>query len=104
MKTILLIFATACLAVASAADIYKITLFYPSLVGDAELKPGNCKLTIEDSKVTIQQGRKKVEAAVKVETADTEYDRTSVKYANGDGKYRISEIHIGGTSTKLVFN
>jgi hypothetical protein len=104
MRTLLLIFATACLAIASAADMYKVNLFYPSLVGETELQPGNCKLTVEDGKVMIQQGRKKVEATVKVETGDSEYKRTSVRYANGDGEYRISEIRIGGTTTKLVFN
>jgi len=28
----------------------------------------------------------------------------SVKYQNGDGKYRVQEIRLGGTKTKLVFD
>ena len=104
MKTILLLFATMCLAVATAAENHKLNLFYPSLVGETELQPGNCRLTVNDNQVVIKQGRKKVEASVKVETVDEKFKSTTVRYNNGDGKYRISEIRLGGTNTKLVFN
>ena len=104
MRTLLILFATACLTVASAAQSHKLTLFYPSVVGDSELRPGDCQVTFDDSRVVIKQGRKKVEADVKVETADEEFKSTSVRYSNGDGKQHISEIRIGGTNTKLVFN
>jgi hypothetical protein len=45
-----------------------------------------------------------VEANVKVESAESKFNSTSVRYQNGDGKYRIQEIRLGGTKTKLVFN
>ena len=104
MKTILLIFATACLAVATAADTYKFTLFQPSYVGDQQLKAGDWELTVDDSRAVLKCGRKKIEADVKVETATEEFAKTTVRYDNGDGKYRVSEIRLGGTTTKLVFN
>ncbi len=106
MRTLLLVFGTVflALAAAAAAESHKVTLFYPSFVGETELRTGDCKLMIEDSRVVIQQGRKKVEADVKVESTGEKNKTTIVRYDNGDGKYRISEIRLGGTDTKLVFN
>jgi hypothetical protein len=92
------------MAIAGAADNYKLTLFYPSIVGDGELKPGDCQVEVADGHVTLKQGRKKVEADVRVETVDEKFKATSIRYDNGDGKQRISEIRLGGTTTKLVFN
>ena len=52
----------------------------------------------------IKAGKTTVETAgVKVENADRRYSSTVVRYTNGDGRYHIQEIHIGGTKTKLVF-
>ena len=99
-----MLFVTALLTVASAAENYKVSLFYPSVIGEAELRPGNCQLTVDDSHVVIKQGRKTVEAEVKVESTEQENKKTTVRYRNGDGKYRISEIRLGGTSKKLLFN
>lgn len=102
-RKILLSFATLALAVASAGSSYKVTFFQPSLVNGTELKPGDYKVTLQDNKAVITSGKTSVEAPVKTETADTKYSSTSVRYRNGDGKYRVQEIRIGGTGTKLVF-
>jgi len=102
-KKLILVFMTLALAIASA-DTYSITLFQPSVVSGTELKPGDYKLTVEDGKAIISKGKAKVEAAVKMETADSKFSSTSVRYSNGDGKYRVQEIRLGGTNTKIVFN
>ena len=104
MKTLILTFATFGLAIASAASSYKVTLFQPTLVGGKELKPGVYKVEVKDATAVISQGKESVEAPVKTETADSKFNNTSVRYRNGDGKYRIEEIRIGGTSTRLVFS
>ena len=103
MKTLFLTFATFGLAIASAASSYKVTLFQPTLVGGKELKPGVYKVEVKDATAVISQGKESVEAPVKAETADSKFSNTTVRYRNGDGKYRIEEIRIGGTSTRLVF-
>jgi hypothetical protein len=103
MKKLLLTFATFALAAASAASTYKVTLFQPTIVAGKELKPGVYKVEVKDSTATLSQGKDSVEAQVKTETADTRFASTSVRFRNGDGKYRIEEIRLGGTSTKLVF-
>src|SRR5688572_5357135 len=102
-KKILLSFATLALAAASAASSYRVTLFQPSLVGGTELKPGEYKVTLKENKAVITSGKTSVEADVKTETADSKFNSTTVRYRNGDGKYRVQEIRLGGTNTRLVF-
>jgi hypothetical protein len=41
---------------------------------------------------------------VKVENGSEKFQRTVVKYGIADGKYRVQEIRLGGTSKTLVFN
>jgi len=103
MKKILLSFGTLALAVASAASSYKVTLFQPSLVNGTELKPGEYKIELKENKAVLKNGKTSVEADIKTETADSKFSSTTVRYRNGDGKYRVQEIRLGGTNTKLVF-
>ena len=104
-RKLLLSFATLALAVASAASSHRITLFQPSLVNGTELKPGDYKVTLQDNnKVVISSGKTSVEATIKTETADSKFSSTTVRYRNGDGKYRLQEIRLGGTTTRLVFD
>lgn len=91
------------LAIASAST-HTLTLFQPSVVNGVELKPGDYKLTIEGEKATIMKGKNKVEATVKVEDGGERFGATSVRYTSEAGKYKIREIRLGGTNTKLVFN
>jgi hypothetical protein len=45
-----------------------------------------------------------VEAAAKIETADSKFSSTSVRYTSEGGKMKIQEIRLGGTNQKLIFN
>ncbi len=99
------LFALLILALAIAsASTHTVTLFQPSVVNGTELKPGDYKLTIENDKATIKQGKKVVEATVKVETGDAKFGSTSVRYTSEAGKFKVREIRLGGTNTTLVFN
>lgn len=99
----LVLFLTAALAFAGAAS-YSVTLFQPSVVSGTELKAGEYKLTIVGDKATITKGKEKIEADVKMETADTKFSATSVRYADQNGKMKVQEIRLGGTNTRVVFN
>ncbi|HYP14293.1 MAG TPA: hypothetical protein VEQ63_10255 [Bryobacteraceae bacterium] len=94
---------TLALAVASAASSYRVTLFQSSFVNGQELKPGDYKIQLNGDKAVISGNRQKIEANVKTETTDEKFAANSVRYRNGDGKYRIQEIRLGGTKTKLLF-
>ena len=99
---VLLFFATLAMA-ANAATSYKVTLFQPAILNGVELKPGDYKIELNDTKATLRRGKQTVEASVKTETADSKFSSTTVRYANGNGKYQIQEIRLGGTHTKLIF-
>ena len=97
------LFLTFALAWASAAT-YTVTLFQPSTVAGKDLKPGDYKLTVENDKAVIMKGKEKIEASVKIESADSKFSATSVRYTDQGGKMKVQEIRLGGTNTKVVFN
>lgn len=104
VKKILVLFTLLGLAAIASAKSYVITLFEPSVIGATQLKPGVYTLELKDEKVVIRNGKNVGEAAAKVETADSKYPSTTVRYSNGDGKYHIREIHLGGTNIRVVVN
>jgi hypothetical protein len=96
---------TVAMAWASAAGKpYEIVLSNPAQVSGTELKPGTYKVDVAGDRVTIHDLKQKVECSVKVEENDQKYSATTVRYSMVDGKYRVNEIHLGGTNMKLVFN
>lgn len=104
MKKFVLMLVVA--AVSAMADVktYKVTLFQPTLVNGTELKPGEYNVDVNENTAVIRRGKQSVESPVTVERADEKFASTSVRYRNGDGKYRLQEIRVGGTNTKVTFN
>jgi|SRR5579863_6297708 hypothetical protein len=84
------------------AETYHVTLLKPSVVGGQELKPGDYKVEVTNDKAVISHGKKSVETKVKTETSEKKYDSTTVRYELDGDKYKVQEIGIGGTKTKLV--
>jgi hypothetical protein len=68
------------------------------------LKPGEYRVEVNEQTAVIRNGKVHGECAVKVETGESKYDTTTVRYDTTSGKMRIQEIRLGGTKTKLVFN
>jgi hypothetical protein len=102
LKKFVLAFAILGLAVASA-ESYRVTLSQPSTVKGKKLKAGEYKLNFDNSKLTIVQGKESVEVPVKVKNVDTKFDNTAVRYTGTGESVSITEIRLGGTKTKLVF-
>lgn len=103
IKKIAIAFLFAALAVASAKT-YNVTLFQTSVVAGTELQAGDYRLNLDTNKIVLTNGKQSVESTVKVEETNGKINSTTVRYANGEGKYRIQEIRLGGTKLKLVFN
>ena len=108
-KKFILLFAVLTLVAAFAGTVpgvptYKITLLQTSVVKDAELKAGEYRFSVGPEKVTIDNGKKTVEVPCKVENADKKFDNTAIRYTEQNGKQIVSEIRVGGTKTRLVFN
>ena len=84
------------------AETYHVTLLKPSIVAGQELKPGDYKVEVNNDKAVITHGKQSVETKVKTESADKKYSSTTVRYEMDGDKYKVQEIGIGGTKTKLV--
>jgi hypothetical protein len=95
---------TLAAGIASAASNYKLTLGSPSVIAGKELKPGDYKVEVDGSNVKIEGNGSSVQTAVKTEQNAKKYDATTVRYSKADGKLKVDEIRIGGTTTKLVFD
>jgi hypothetical protein len=54
--------------------------------------------------VVVKSGKIEAQAQVKVENDSKKFPATTVRYSNGDGHYKITEIRLGGTNMKLVVN
>src|SRR5260370_9963877 len=103
-KKILLSFAILAASALANAKSFSVTLFQPSIVGGSELQPGDYKLDLNESKVVIHSGKNSVDAAVKIDTGDQKSSSTTLRYSTVDGKYRVPDIPLVGTATKLGFN
>ncbi len=103
MKRAVLITLLACASLAIAAERFKITFVYPTYIGETQLKPGACRLTLDGEQAIFQQGKRKLEVPVRVETGENQYRQTTVRYRVDGDKYTVSEIRLGGTNRKLIF-
>lgn len=91
-----------CVSLLSAAAISsRITLYQTVTLNGVALKPGEYRLRVEGEKLSLQSGKTKAESSVRTEEAAEKFSATAVRYLNADGKMRISEIQLGGTTTKL---
>ncbi len=110
VKKLVLIFTILAVALATAGTVpgvsgtYKVTLLQPSVLNGTVLKPGDYRLNLATDRVTIINGKQTLEVPVKVETAEQKFDSTAIRYTQQEGKAAISEIRLGGTKTRLVFN
>jgi hypothetical protein len=93
-------FASVALAVASAASGYNVTFYQPVVINGAQLGPGAYRVEIQGSMAVIKKGKTVTEAPVRVQN-DGEKFRANTVRLEGD---RVSEIRIGGTHTRLVFD
>jgi len=109
MKKFVVVFAILVLAAMAFAgtvpvgkNSFHITLMQTSVVNGTELKPGDYKLNLSESKITLVQGKISVEAPATFETADSKFDTTAIRYKEQGGKQSIAEIRLGGSKTKVV--
>ena len=91
-------------AFANAATRYGVTFRSTAVIAGTEMKPGDYNVEVNGSKAMIRGGKQAVEASVQVQQGDRKFSSTTVRYDIVDGKYKVSEIRIGGTKTKLVFD
>jgi len=87
-------------ATLGAASHYNLRLDAPQSVADKELKPGDYRVEMAGDKAVFTAGRTVVEVPAAIQKADRKYSATSFEAVGS----RITEIHLGGTNTKIVFS
>jgi len=90
-------------AVGQAAT-YHVTLLKPTVIAGQELKPGDYKLEVNNDTAVLSHGKQSVETKVRTESTDKKYNSTVIKYQMDGDKYKLQEIGIGGSKTKLVLH
>jgi hypothetical protein len=104
MKLFKSVFSFASLALlASAAPAYRVTLTEPAVIAGSALKPGDYRIVVNGDKATLTMGKTTIEVPVKVENAAQKFSYTTVESRSEGGKTVVDDIHLGGTSTILVF-
>ncbi|HEV2200723.1 MAG TPA: hypothetical protein VGR73_12955 [Bryobacteraceae bacterium] len=91
-------------AFASAATRYGVVFRNAAVVAGTEMKPGDYTVEVNGSKAMIRGGKQTVEAPIQVQQSDRKFSSTTVRYNIVDGKYKVTEIQVGGTKTRLVFD
>ena len=103
MKNLLLAFTLLGASLASAKT-YSITLSSPVAICDSQLKSGEYKLELRGDSVLVKDGKMVNEFPVHVENEARKFETTSITTSSESGSNRIEEIHLGGTTVKLVFS
>ena len=104
ISVLILAFAVAFAGTVPGVGSYKLTLLQPTVVNGTTLKAGDYRINLANEKVTIIDGKFSMEAPAKVETAEKKFDTTMIRYNEQGGKSVLSEIRLGGTKTRLIFN
>ena len=102
MKNLLLAFTLLGASIASAKT-YTITLSSPAAIGNSQLKSGEYKLELKGDSILVRDGKILSEFPVHVENEARKFETTSITTTSESGSNRIEEIHLGGTTVKLVF-
>jgi hypothetical protein len=104
MKLFRFTFSFAAIALlASAAPVYKVTLTEPAVIAGSVVQAGDYRIVVNGDKATLTSGKTSLEVPVKVETGTQKFHYTSVESRMEAGKTMLDDIHLGGTSTTLVF-
>ena len=104
LKITILTLAALTMGAVGQAATYHVTLLKPTVVAGHELKPGDYKLEVNNDTAVISHGNVSVETKVKTADAGKKFDSTTVKYTLDGEKYKLQEIGIGGSKTRLILN
>ncbi|HTX39561.1 MAG TPA: hypothetical protein VME43_31295 [Bryobacteraceae bacterium] len=109
LRKFVLAFAILALAAAFAGTVPAhgpgcwITLLGPSAVQGTPLAAGDYHVTVNGDKATFVRGKLSFTVDVKVESEVKKFDSTAIRFTDIAGKSNITEIRIGGSKTKLLF-
>jgi hypothetical protein len=109
MKCLVLLLAIGALAGNAIADqpkSYRITLADVFHVGNTAFEPGEYKVVLDSPKIRFihVKTNNTVELDARIENAEKKFAATEVHSKDVDGTNRISEIRLGGSKARLIFD
>jgi hypothetical protein len=83
-----------------------VILTVPAVVSGTALQPGVYRVIVTPNRVTFvpEAGRQGLDVPAKVETGERKFDQNRVQYEGQGAQTTISEICLGGTRIRLIFN
>jgi hypothetical protein len=108
LKTFVLLSAALLVLIAPArADkSYRVTMFSAAKAGAIQLQPGDYNLVLDNSKVRLTELKtgREFEVVAKIDdSAEKKYEHTAIHSKQVEDATLITEIRLGGTTTRLVF-
>ena len=100
IRVFLCVLTAAVMTLNAATSRYRVKLFEDSVVNGKQLKAGDYKVEMKDNSAVLKNGRQVVEIPAHTEPASSKFRATEVEYKDNNN---IQEIHIGGTTTRIVF-
>jgi hypothetical protein len=98
-KSIFTFTLAGAMAAFAASGTYKVNILQDSVVEGKQIKAGDYKIEVENNTAVLKRGKETVEVPAHTEQSQSKYSNTQVRYVDN----AISEIHVGGTMTKIVF-
>lgn len=94
--------STVGLAMAGSSSF---TLATPAMIGTHKLKPGGYEVNVKKDQavITNNEDGKSFSVPVKIEQGDKKFYSTTVSTKTNNGADEISEIDLGGSTTRVVF-
>ena len=106
MSIAILLIAGLPTATLSADHSYRINIRDTSSIGSIEFQPGEYTLDVESPKVVLTELKsgKPVHLEAQVHNMERKINNTEIHSKRVAGVNQISEIRIGGSKTRIVFN
>jgi len=102
--TVLAVFAAFAGTVPGKIASGNVTVTSPVTLKGSALKPGVYRVTVTAEKVILTQGKETLQIPAKIETAPNKFDESQVQYEGSGPQMTISQISLGGTKLRLLFN
>jgi hypothetical protein len=105
-----LAFSILALVAATAGSIpvkgftYRVTLSQPAVIQGTAFKAGEYRVNVNAGTVTFTFEKESRQIPAKIETNKYKFFSDEVRYDQDGDHLKISEICVGGTRTRLLFN
>jgi photosystem II stability/assembly factor-like uncharacterized protein len=81
----------------------QVTLSAPAVIHGTAFQAGVYRVTVVTGKATFTMDKHSQDIPAKVETGERKYDQSAIRFEAAGGQRTITEICLGGTKVRLLF-